>query len=112
MEKVFEIFETWFKMQWEFADNWANIQKDIIDNLIESSKRFREPILKGGTAQESLPGRQVLDFYNAWFGMMVSSSRAFTDRVIEIQDTWKASVLKQADAGREFLGSISKAREK
>lgn len=105
MERTFEFIDAWFKMQTEFVGTLAGLQKDFLDNFIESSKKIQQTFL--GAAGEGLPGKQMTDYYDMWFSTAVNSSRAFTDQIIKMQETWKASVNRQLDSGREMFRSFA-----
>lgn len=105
MEKAMEFFDGWLKTQKEFMENWVKAQKEFMENWAEATRKLQEPLLNLGSSQEG-PAKDVLNFYNSWVSTMVNSSKAFTDEVIKIQETWKSTVEKQMEMSREMANNF------
>ncbi len=107
MEKAFEIFETWFKMQREFIDTWTAMQKTYVDTVMDAAKKWQDTFLKAGAGPESPSGRQTLNMYEDWLAAVLSSSRTFADEAIKLQEMWKSTAERQMNTGREILSNLS-----
>jgi len=102
MEKVMELVDAWMKSQKEFMENWAKSQKEAMENWSEATKKMQDSLMNLGGMQEG-PAKEVLGLYNSWLTTMVNSSKAFADESGKIQETWKNSVEKQMEMGKEMV---------
>jgi len=113
MEKAFEFFDPWLKSQKDFLGNWTGSQKELMDNWIESIKKIH---LSFGT-MEGTPrvSPQLLERFNSWYITMLSSSRALTEGITNLQNAWKTMIEKQMEMSKEitkqFLDLVAKAEE-
>jgi hypothetical protein len=113
MKKAFEFFDPWLRSQKDFLDNWLGSQKELMDNWFESTKNIQ---LSFSTMAGTLGGSpQLLELFNSWYTMMLSSSRAFTEGITSLQNAWKTMIEKQMEMSKEiakqFLDLLTKVGE-
>ena len=100
MEKVFEFFDPWVKSQKDFLDNWLGSQKELMDNWLDSIKKIQMSF--GTMAGTRGVSPQLLDLFNSWYTTMLSSSRAFTEGITNLQNAWKTMIEKQMEMSKEL----------
>jgi len=99
MEKTLEFYDTWLDSQKNFLDNWTSSQKELMDNWLEGIKKIQTSFASITGSHGGSP--QLLELFNSWFTTMLSSSKAFTEGVTNLQDAWKTTIEKQMEMGRE-----------
>jgi hypothetical protein len=113
MEKAFEFFDPWLRSQKDFLNNWTGSQKELMDNWIESIKKIHLSFSTMAGTRGVSP--QLLERFNSWYTAMLSSSRAFTEGITNLQDAWKTTIEKQMEMSKElakqFLDLAAKAEE-
>ena len=113
MEKAFEFFDTWVRSQKDFLGNWTGSQKELMDNWLDSIKKIQ--LSFGTMAGTPRVTPQLLERFNSWYITMLSSSRAFTEGITNLQDAWKTMIEKQMEMSKEltkqFLDLVAKAEE-
>jgi predicted solute-binding protein len=100
MEKAFEFIDPWLRSQKNFLDNWTGSQKELMDNWIESIKKIQ--LSFGTMADTRRVSPQLLERFNSWYITMLSSSRAFTEGITDLQNAWKTTIEKQMEMSKEF----------
>ena len=106
MEKGLEFFDSWVKSQKEFLETWLKSQKDFLTNWTESMKKMQESLTNLGVSQEG-PGKEMGNLFSALFTNMTNSAKAFSDEALKMQETWKITVEKQMEMGREMARNFS-----
>ena len=113
MEKAFEFFDPWLRSQKNFLDNWTGSQKELMDNWIESIKKIQLSFSTMAGTRGVSP--QLLERFNSWYTTMLSSSNAFTEGITVLQNTWKTTIEKQMEMGKEtsqhFIDLLAKVGE-
>ena len=113
MEKAFEFFDTWVKSQKDFLDNWIRSQKELMDIWFDSIKKIQLSFSTMAGTRGVPP--QLLERFNSWYITMLSSSRAFTEGITNLQDAWKTMIEKQMEMSKEitkqFLDLAAKGEE-
>lgn len=107
MEKAVEFFESWVKSQKEFMDNWVKSQREFMEGWTEATKKLQEAFLNMGGPQEGAAGKELHNLYNSWISTMTNSSKVFTDEAAKIQETWKNTVEKQLEMGKDMVRNLS-----
>jgi len=106
MEKGLEFFDAWVKSQKEFLDTWLKSQKEFQTNWTESMKKFQESFATLGVTQEG-PGKEMTNLFNSLFNNMSNSAKVFSDEALTMQETWKITVEKQMEMGKEMVKNFS-----
>jgi hypothetical protein len=113
MEKAFEFYDTWLKSQKDFLDNWIRSQKELMDIWFDSIKKIQLSFSTMAGSQGVSP--QLLELFNSWFTIMLSSSKAFTEGITNLQNAWKTMIEKQMEMSKEiakhFFDLVAKAEE-
>jgi hypothetical protein len=99
MEKALELYDTWLKSQKDFLNNWTGSQKELMDNWLESIEKIQ---MSFGTMAGTQGGsQQFFNLFNSWFTTMLSSSKAFTEGITNLQNAWKTTIEKQMEMSKE-----------
>jgi len=106
MEKILELIDAMMKSQKEFIENWLRSQKEFMEQWTESTKKMQESFLSLGGTQEG-PAKDMFAMYRTWTTTMWDSSKVFTDEAGRVQETWKNTIEKQMDMGREMVKNLS-----
>jgi len=72
----------------EYIDALLKSQKEFMENGIAATWKIQESLLSMGVTPEG-PAKEILTQYKSWFTRMVNSSKALTDGVERVQETWK-----------------------
>jgi hypothetical protein len=99
MEKTLEFYDTWLESQKYFLNNWTRSQKELMDNWLEGIKKIQ--VSFGSMAVSKVGSPQLLELFNSWFTTMLSSSKAFTEGITDLQNAWKTTLEKQMEMGKE-----------
>jgi len=111
MEKILEYIDAWVKYQKEFMESWLKSQKEFMENWIAATRKIQESMLSMGMVQEG-PAKEILTQYKSWLTKMEESSKALTDEAGKVQETWKNTIEKQMDMGREMMKNFSELFKK
>jgi hypothetical protein len=113
MEKAFEFFDPWVKSQKDFLDNWIRSQKELMDIWFDSIKKIQLSFSTMAGSRGVSP--QIIELFNSWFTTMLSSSKAFNEGIMNLQNAWKTMIEKQMEMSKEltkqFLDLAAKAEE-
>jgi hypothetical protein len=92
MEKTPEFYNTWLESQKDFLDKLLSSQRELTDNWIEAMKKI-------GT----MPGsQQGFTLFSLWFTTMLNSTKAFTEGITNLQNTWKTMIKQQIEVSKEI----------
>jgi hypothetical protein len=104
VEKAFAFFDTWVRLQKDFLDNWTGSQKELMENWLDSIKKIQLSFSTMAGSRGVSP--QLLDLFNSWYTTMLSSSRAFTEGITNLQNAWKTTIEKQMEMSKEIAKQI------
>jgi hypothetical protein len=102
MERASDFFDAWLKLQRGFIENWLETTKKIQQSFSNTTGFYAGP-------------PQFPDFFNPWFTIMLNTSKAFTEWVVNLQNLWRTMIEKQMEISKEiteqFFKSVIKAEE-
>jgi hypothetical protein len=70
-----------------------------MDNWLEGIKKIQVSFGSMAGSQGGSP--QLLELFNSWFTTILSSSKAFTEGITDLQNAWKTTIEKQMEMGKE-----------
>jgi hypothetical protein len=99
VEKLFEFYTTWLRLQQDFLIGWFTCQKELMGNWLEGVKSMQMPF--GIMAGSQGGSQQFVDLYNSWVSTMANSSKGFVEGITNFQNAWKTMMERQMEMSKE-----------
>lgn len=107
MEKGLEFFDAWAKSQKDFLDASLKSQEEFRSHWLDSMRKMQQSFLASAGSTDNPQNKEMLNFFNTWFGTMMNSTEVFSDEVVKIQKTWKSTLEKQMEVSRQLVKNFS-----
>ena len=96
MERVSDFFDAWLKLPRGFMDNW-----------LEATKKIQQSFSNIPGFYAGLP--QFPDLFSPWFTIILNTSKAFTEWIVNLQNVRKTMIEKQMEISKEITDQFFKA---
>lgn len=108
MEKERETIDALMNSQKEFMDACMKTQKQFLENMTESTRKMQEGFMHAcgqGGAVSFIP-KEAMGAYNTMIETMLSSTKAFAEEAVKMQETWNNTLARQMEVCMKMASNI------